>query len=233
MKLYRHHYLSILIIIITGTILDLVFQNLQNDFKNNIFLFLLRLLREILNSLHNVINKYLIEKKYCSIYEIALSIGIINIILLIIFSIFDYFFFRLDKFEEYFPNFNLIEFLICLGIIITQLGLCICNLITNKNYTPCHIFIISVFGQLAIYLSFSSDSIFAFVCLVFILFWSLIFNEIIEINCFGFSDNTKRNIINRAKNEDLIIDKIDTFDENDDNEEKEKDENQNEAQGYI
>ena len=33
------------------------------------------------------------------------------------------------------------------------------------------------------------------------LIFSLIFNEIIEINCFGLSYNTKRNITERAENE--------------------------------
>ena len=43
---------------------------------------------------------------------------------------------------------------------------------------------------------------------MFVLFISLIFNEIIEINCFGLSKNTRRNIVDRAQNEDLIIKKI-------------------------
>ena len=75
-------------------------------------------------------------------------------------------------------------------------------------------------------MNFTSSSIVAFICLIFILFWSLIFNEIIEINCFGFSDNTKRNITNRAKSEDAIMNKMDSLDESYDSEEKEKDENQ-------
>ena len=48
-----------------------------------------------------------------------------------------------------------------------------------------------------------------------ILFFSLIFNEIIEINFFGLSDNTKKNIIQRAQNEENFIYKSETIDEND------------------
>ena len=33
---------------------------------------------------------------------------------------------------------------------------------------------------------------------------ALIFNEIIEINCWGFSQNTKRNIIKRAEEDNLL-----------------------------
>ena len=39
------------------------------------------------------------------------------------------------------------------------------------------------------------------------LFMSLIFNEIIEINCFGFEKNTKKNIAKSARMEsnDLLV----------------------------
>ena len=44
------------------------------------------------------------------------------------------------------------------------------------------------------------------ICLLFILFFSLIFNEIFEINVCWLSDNTKRNISKRAiaDEEDII-----------------------------
>ena len=63
---------------------------------------------------------------------------------------------------------------------------------TNKNNTPCHIFIIYVFGQLALYMDFSVNSIAVIICTIFILFMSLLFNEIIEFNFFGLSENTKK-----------------------------------------
>ena len=91
-------------------------------------------------------------------------------------------------------------------------------LFTNRNSTPCHIFIIRIFGQLAYYLDFSIKSIPVFVCLIFILFVSLIFNEIIEFNFCGLSDNTKKNITLRSNNEDsdaLIENKV-TIDSNHD-----------------
>ena len=206
-KLYKHHYLSMILIIIIGIILDLVLENLQNDLKNKLGFALLRLLREILFSLNFVVVRYLFEKKYCSIYEISLSNGIINTSLYIILAIFDHYFFKLDNFGEYFKNFNIHELLVMIGLMITQLGLNLCILIINKTNTPCHIFIIYVFGQFAYYVDFSKISIVIIVCLLLILFMSLIFNEIIEINCFGFEKNTKKNIMKRSRIEsvDLLI----------------------------
>ena len=216
-KLYKHHYLSLILITLIGLILDLVFGNLQNDLSNNLFKLFLRLLREILHSSVDVINKYIMDKKYCSIYAISLSNGVINLILLGIFELFNYYYFKLEDLGEYFSNFNITESLVLLGFMITQLGIYLCALITNKQNSPCHIFIIYVFGQLGYYMDFSSHSIIVIICLIFILFFSLIFNEIIEINFWGLSDNTKRKIIYRAESDNLTMEKTFTVDDNEDN----------------
>ena len=227
-KLYKHHYLSMILIIVIGIILDLVLENLQYDI-NELKFVLLRLLREILYSSTIVLIKYLFEKKFCSIYEISLSNGIMNAILFIILAIFDYYFFKLDNFIEYFDKFGNQEILVIIGLMITQLGLYICTLIINKTNSPCHVFIIFVFGQLAYYVDFSKISkIFIIVCLLLILFMLLIFNEIIEINCFGLEKNTKKNIMKRARTEsdDLLINNIKLIK---DEEEKDFEENEHDA----
>ena len=149
------------------------------------------------------------EKKFVSLYEIAFSIGFINLILLVIFEVLDYYFFRIDNLDKYFNNFDSSELLVIFGVMVTQLGLYICILMTNKNYTPCHIFIIIVFGQFGQYVNFSGETIVVIICLIVMLFFALIFNEIIEINIFGLSNNTKKNIENRAKIE-LVEDEYST-----------------------
>ena len=212
-KLFKHHYLSIILIILIGLILDLVFGNLQKDFSENFFMFVIRFFREILYSLHDVINKYVMEKKFCTPYELSFYNGLIGLILLSIFSVINYYYLEMDNFEEYLDNIDRTEILAIIGYAITQLGLYLFSLITNKKNTPCHKFIIYVFGQLAYYMDFSANSIVLIICVIFILFISLIFNEIIEINFWGLSDNTKRNIIKRGEFEDSNIDKIYTVDD--------------------
>ena len=148
------------------------------------------------------------EIKFCKLYEISFYTGLITIILFGLFSMLDYFFFNLDNFGEYFKDFNFTELLLIFGYIFAQLGLYLGILFTNKDNTPCHIFIIYIFGQIAYYVvDFSGNSIIVIICLVFILFLSLIFNEIIEINFLGLSDNTKRNISERAALENFIPEK--------------------------
>ena len=63
---------------------------------------------------------------------------------------------------------------------------------------------------MAYYINFEGYAPLIIICLIIILFLSLIFNEIIEINACGLSYNTKRNIIYRAESE---IDKIEANDE--------------------
>ena len=100
-----------------------------------------------------------------------------------------------------------------MGVLFTQLGINLCSLFTTKNCSPCHVFIIFVFGQIAYYICFTSEYIILVtICLIIILFFSLLFNEIIEIDLFGLSYNTKRNIIKRAENE--TITNIPIFEDN-------------------
>ena len=79
------------------------------------------------------------------------------------------------------------------------------------------IFIIFVFGQLAYYLDFSAVSIILIICFIFILFVTLVFNEIIEINFWGLSYNTKRNITKRAEDEQARFNRFNSMSTNDDN----------------
>ena len=212
-KLYRHHYLSIILIIIVGFIIDMILGNLLFDIDNNLGLFFFRLLREVLFSLSSVVDKYILEKKFGSVYEILLTNGVITSTLFIIFAIIDHNFFGIYNYEEYFNNFNTTELLVASGVIITQLGLNVSILFTNKNNSPCHIFIIFIFGQLAYYIDFSGSDAIVIFCLIIILFLSFVFNEILEINFLGLSDNTKKNISKRAEDEDnMIITKSDTYD---------------------
>ena len=211
-KLYKHHYLCMIFIILTGFIIDISSNNLQKDVSNHLLFLFLRFIREILYSLVNVINKYSMEKKYVSVYELSLYTGIIDSILFGLLQIIDYYCnLKIDNLDEYFSTFSATEILVILGLLVTQLGLYLCTLITNKNFTPCHVFTIVVFGQLANYMDFSAVSIILIICYIFIFFISLIFNEIIEINVWGLSDNTKRNITRRAESENQTIEKNNTM----------------------
>ena len=190
-------------------------ESLQKEIVNDSLLLTMKFLKQIFFSLYNVIAKYVMEKKYVSVYEFSFYVGLINLIILILFSILDQYYFGLYSYTDYFNNFNSTEVLVMLGVIITQLGINLTTLFTTKNNSPCHVFIIFVFGQLAYYINFQGVSIIVIIFLILILFLSLIFNEILEINILGLSYNTRKNIISRAETESLI--KNVTFDEGNEN----------------
>ena len=204
-KLYRHHYLSIGLILIFGIIIDIVEKNIQNDTKDIIGQFFLSLLRVILLSFNYVLIKYTMEKKYVSPYVLGMLNGLINLILFIIFGILDYFFFHINKdYIEYFKNFNSKELLVILGLMGTQLGLYTSLFFIDKNESPCHIFIVFVFGQFGyIFINITKMNggklAVIIISLILILFFSLVFNEIIELRFLGLAYNTKRNITERGE----------------------------------
>ena len=200
-KLYRHHYLSIVIILIIGLVIDFVEGNIQKDFTDNIKLILLSFLRVILLSLVYVLIKYTMEKKYASPYEIGFYNGLINLIIFIVGAVIDHYFYGRFDYKEYFDSFNGKELLVIFGLMVTQFGIYMSLFIIDKKDTPCHIFIVFVFGQLAYYYNLTEISIVSIICLILILFFSLIFNEIIELNFCGLSQNTRKNIILRGDSE--------------------------------
>ena len=206
-NLYRHHYLCIILIILIGQIVDIATGNLQDDIINKPVYLIMRVLKEIFSSLLNVVAKYTMEKKFISVYEFSTYIGLFSLVLLIIFTLFDYSVFKLFDYDVYFNNFSVLELFILFAVIITQFGINLTVLFTTKNNSPCHNFIIFAFGQFAFYVNLKGLNLLILIPFVVILFLALIFNEIIEINILGLSYNTKRNIVNRGEDEYLMKNK--------------------------
>ena len=206
-KLFNYHYLSIIIILLTGFIIDISQANFQKDWESNEpereVGFIFSIVRVILLSFNYVIIKYTIEKKYASPYEIGAYSGIIDLILFIIFALLDYKFFNLNPYNyDYFEDFDAKTIFYILGLMATNLGIFLCCLIIARNNTPCHIFIMFIIGQIAYFTQEIGDYIIVVIIgLIIMLFFSLVFNEIIELNFCGLSRNTKKNINYRANNE--------------------------------
>ena len=122
-RLYRHHYLSIVLIILLGLAIDLSTQNLQTEIVGDPINLVLKFVKQILFSLYNVIAKYVMEKKYVSVYEFSFYVGLFNLVVLLIFSIFDYYFLKWTQFKEYFKEFDFFQLLLVLGVVLTHLGM--------------------------------------------------------------------------------------------------------------
>ena len=199
-KFYKHQYLCLMIIVILGIIINIDLYFYQNEIKTDIIEVVIKYFSEIIFSLCVVLNKFTIEKKFASPYEICFIQGVINLFLYIICLLI---FKDLDDFFSYWNEINNIEVYLFLILMFIQFIFNLFIFITLKKFTVCHILIIIVIAELEpfcrdlVHNNFNSIIIIIeFICILFIL---LIFNEIIEINCCGLQKNTKKNIIKRAE----------------------------------
>ena len=84
-KLYKHHYLSIISVVIFGFIYNLVMDRFNKEkIRNNYDSYLIQLMFNCLISLGNVLYKFLMDKIYINPYEILFIQGLIELILGII-----------------------------------------------------------------------------------------------------------------------------------------------------
>ena len=206
-RLHRHHYLSTIIIFISNIFLFIYQLNYNDSFMH----ILLDLIFEILLSIIYVINKYNMEYLFCSPYELIFYSGLIYVIIYgiawFIFSLIDsqYFFYG---HLEYFKQFDLKELFLVLAYMILNFLYNVCILLTNKHYDPFYILILLIVVEISkniimfdlyLYLPYINNLI--------LLFSILVFNEIIELNCFGLSNKTKKNMEKKADLEALIEEK--------------------------
>ena len=221
-RLYIHQYLTIVLMIISGISINII--NLYNvedisGYKN----ILLVLLIEIIFSLSMVINKFLMEYNFCSPYEISFAQGffslIINVILLAIFTHIEmknsnyqkieymgkkY----LDNFYQYLESIDSKKLVVFIVSMISRLLFNLFSIITVKYYTPSHIGLILLIGEITFIFNSEIDwKLFTKIIIIIILAISLfVFTEIIELNFCGLQKYTRKNIKDRADKDNDISD---------------------------
>jgi hypothetical protein len=221
-KLYKHQYLSILIIFIAGLSLNII--NSLNAALDYIII-LLSILTEIVYCLNIIVDKYLMEYTFCSPYEICFYDGIISLIIFIValaistnteikdngYAVNYKGKFYVDNFYDYYDKFNTKEFFLLIFEIIYYFTYYLFPLITIQNYTVYHYLLILIFDfEVTFLIDFEINWKFFLNIILFslIFFMLLVFNEIIEINCFGFQKNTRKRISERAELDLLNINEI-------------------------
>ena len=208
-KLYKHQYISMIIIIILGCGLNVI-EFFKSEGNNTIkpIEIIVKFIDEMFFCLNTVINKYNMETYFSSPYEICLCEGLIELVLFIIVLIV---FIKIgvtiedikypDNYKTYINNFNKYDLLIVISAVFINFIYNISILITCNYFTPCHVLIILIISECYYYLK-SDDkiilNILGIIILSLIFFMFLFFIEVLEINSFGISLNTKRNISIRA-----------------------------------
>ena len=112
-----------------------------------------------------------------------------------------------DNFD-YFKNMTFVEFIIFFFCAIIRGTFNAFFIFTNKFFTPSHIIIILLSDEIYISLKIDTKGDIAYIIITFLLYPIIYFSifvlvEIIELNCFDLSKNTRRNIIFRLEKEKI------------------------------
>ena len=199
-KLFKHHYLCIIFFFIICTIFNIIYL-IIDDINNYLYKYFFTFLKTIFCSLTYVLFKYFLLKTYMKSFEIIYIQGLIELILSsILIAILIYC--------------DVISFEYYLNEIRTKLGYVLLIIFFSFAYysqlyiiidffSPFHIFlVILIFYIFATFLSTGMNMLEIIGSILIIcsgLFFVLVFTEIIELNCFGLSYMTKRNIALRAE----------------------------------
>ena len=216
-RLYKHQFLCLIILTVISAFI-LYFNYKETSLLDISILFYI----ELIFCVAHVLIKYVIDNKFCTVYEVCSYEGvlsfIINFILLIIFSNMEidsdskilkiFYHFESDS-KIYFDNYNYFsqwtryEIIIFFVFSIIRTVYNLTLLFTLRYFIPSHIIIILLSDE--IYDSLKIDATgnkyyITLTCLLYplIYFLILIFTEIIELNFFGLSYNTRKNIRRRA-----------------------------------
>jgi hypothetical protein len=200
--------------ILLGIIFNIVNLIDSGEFKFNSFILVMSI--EIIFGLEIVIEKYTMEYKFCSPYEICIFEGLFDIIANIILLLIspnigmdeDNFFNYIDdlKKEESIKA----EIILLIVSMLSRLFFKLFSLITINLYTSSHVVLILIFGEIMLIFTKEkkeNDKLYEFkiacniILIVLLFLMSLVFTEFIELNFCGLQKYTRKNIEKRALTE--------------------------------
>ena len=215
MKLFKHHYLSIIIITIFGIFHNFIAGHFnKKKFIENFKGYLIYFLAESIFNILYVLYKFFMIKKSIKSYGILSFQGLIELILgVIILAITTMHYPKLDDFNRYIANINRKEIAIFCSLIVINFLTFLTIFIIIDIFTPFHIFLLNILSEIItgfIIGTYSSETYKAILYCIFIIiciFMVLVFIEIIQLNFCGLSTMTKKNIEERAKHDTILLDK--------------------------
>ena len=211
-KLYKHHYLSIIIIMILNVLSNINTEKFSaENFKSNYINIIMIIISQILFELSYVLYKYYMIKKYIITYEIMFYEGIIELILYIITLIITTIYFKnIDNFWDYYNNLDTKEILIFISLTIVQFIYNLSGFIVIDKFSPFYVLLLYMTAELIKYIfyfdiDYLRESIISIIITIICLLMILIFVEIIQLNFFGLSYMTKKNIEIRSQIDSKLV----------------------------
>lgn len=216
LKLHKHHYLCISVIIIRSIAYTIIFNVYQKDpsKKNDIVPYIVSFVTEIVFSLTYVMSKYFMLIKYIHPFEIMFFEGIFELFFSIMTLIISSRIGKLDNISHFLEKFKYMEVFILISWIIVNF---IYHAILFKVIDIFSPFYIHISILISEFLSFFfkldglniGQLIFYIISFIVCPFMILVFLEIIELNFCGLSEMTAKNIELRARLDSVINDEND------------------------
>ena len=207
---YIHNHISLVSFIIMGLIIDLMINNLLQEFKGkSIGSIIIQLIVNILLVINFCYQKYMINILYYNYYNINFILGL-SLFTFNTLSIPFYFFNEIQKqiLSASFDNVGLLIARFLINIVL-QFFFELFKILTLAYFTPNHMLICLILSKLVSTL-IQSESSLKYYCIIpfaFQFFSLMVYLEIIELNFCGLNKNTKRNIQNRG-DQDMLLKNI-------------------------
>ena len=214
-KLYRHHYLSIIFITIIGLTYNFcsgffTLDKIKKNYKGYINYFVAESIYNILYVLY----KFFMIKKFIKSYEILFYQGVYELVFgIITLAITTKYFKQFDNFYSYFDGLEGKEIGRFISLVFINFIKFFTIFINIEIFGPFYIFLLDILAGIIISF-FDNDfsefdvsiSIAYFVLLIICIFMILVFIEIIQLNFCGLSTMTKKSIEERARLDSLMND---------------------------
>ena len=209
MKLYKHHYLCIFFILLKCVVYFIVFKVFKDFTQESIVPLVIGFITEISFCLVYILYKYYMQIKYMIPYEIMFFQGLIELLFSIITLIITTKCNFLDNFFVFKSEVNRKEIAIIISMIILHFLYMIILYKTIEIFSPFYIFISVLLSEYTVFfvnikILNTGQIISGIILMVFCSFMILIFVEIIELNFWGLSTMTKKNIELRARIDSMI-----------------------------
>ena len=213
-KLYKHHYLSIIFIIIIGVVYNFISGDFDlENLKNNYIGYIVYLFAESIFSILYVLYKFFMIKKSIKSYGILFFQGLIELLFgMITLAITTKYFPNVDSLETYKAQLDGSEILSFFSLIFINFVKYLTIFIIIDKFTPFHIFLQDIIMGI-IYTLFEwpfGDVIYKIVIywifIIICIFMTLVYIEIIQLNFCGLSTMTKENIEERARLDSILYD---------------------------
>ena len=215
-KFYRHHYLAMLFLFI-GFLITSILGIISIETKNQRMYVFTMVIPKVIYALEDTINKIIITDKFVLPHFLIFFRGVVNSILVTIVFLGLYATSNIDfrYYDNIINNIQIGEILFKMLSFIFMICKIFCIFEIIYIFTPQHvgfciviIYLYNALKNMILTDDFQNEFFYCLlhvICLLFIAFGTIVFNEMLIINYWGLNENTKSGIMKRERIESIEL----------------------------